>query len=65
METTTNKVTMRAAVLDRFGGIDALRVQGAFGVASSFPYVLGWNAAGTVAAVGERVGTQLLARRGR
>ncbi|WP_051159230.1 quinone oxidoreductase family protein [Agromyces subbeticus] len=28
---------------------------GAFGVASTFPYVLGWDAAGTVAAVGSEV----------
>ncbi|RKN50927.1 quinone oxidoreductase family protein [Micromonospora endolithica] len=28
---------------------------GAFGVASTFPYVLGWDAAGTVAAVGRNV----------
>jgi NADPH:quinone reductase len=28
---------------------------GAFGVASNFPYVLGWDAAGTVAAVGRNV----------
>lgn len=28
---------------------------GAFGVASAFPYVLGWDAAGTVAAVGRNV----------
>lgn len=28
---------------------------GVFGVASSFPYVLGWDAAGTVAAVGPNV----------
>lgn len=29
--------------------------EGAFGVASTFPYVLGWDAAGTVAAVGRNV----------
>lgn len=36
--------------LEREGGYD-----GAFGVASTFPYVLGWDAAGTVAAVGRNV----------
>ena len=80
---------MRAAVLDRFGGVDELSLReipvpavgerdvlirvhtagvaswdaverqgdydGAFGVASSFPYVLGWDAAGTVAVVGSEV----------
>jgi len=35
---------------ERDGGYD-----GAFGVASTFPYVLGWDAAGTVAAVGRNV----------
>lgn len=35
---------------EREGGYD-----GAFGVASTFPYVLGWDAAGTVAAVGRNV----------
>lgn len=29
--------------------------EGAFGIASTFPYVLGWDAAGTVAAVGRNV----------
>jgi NADPH2:quinone reductase len=81
--------TMRAAVIDRFGGGDAIELRtlpvpevgpddvlirvaaagvgswdaveraggydGAFGIPSSFPYVLGWDAAGTVAALGERV----------
>lgn len=81
--------TMRAAVLDRFGGIDALdlrdipvpeigpndvlvRVEwagvgswdatereghydGAFGMPSTFPYVLGWDGAGTIAATGGSV----------
>lgn len=36
--------------VERHGDYD-----GAFGVASSFPYVLGWDAAGTVAAVGSEV----------
>jgi NADPH:quinone reductase len=36
--------------VEREGGYD-----GAFGVASTFPYVLGWDAAGTVAAVGRNV----------
>ncbi|WP_090800755.1 quinone oxidoreductase family protein [Asanoa ishikariensis] len=36
--------------LERAGAYD-----GAFGVASTFPYVLGWDAAGTVAAVGRDV----------
>ncbi|WP_211588951.1 quinone oxidoreductase family protein [Allorhizocola rhizosphaerae] len=36
--------------LEREGSYD-----GAFGVASTFPYVLGWDAAGTVAAVGRNV----------
>jgi NADPH2:quinone reductase len=36
--------------VERAGGYD-----GAFGVASTFPYVLGWDAAGTVAAVGRNV----------
>jgi NADPH2:quinone reductase len=36
--------------VERKGGYD-----GAFGVASTFPYVLGWDAAGTVAAVGRNV----------
>ncbi|MER7008844.1 NADP-dependent oxidoreductase [Dactylosporangium sp. NPDC000555] len=35
---------------ERTGGYDGL-----FGVASTFPYVLGWDAAGTVAAVGRDV----------
>ncbi|KAB1144640.1 NADP-dependent oxidoreductase [Micromonospora sp. AMSO12t] len=35
---------------EREGGYD-----GVFGVASTFPYVLGWDAAGTVAAVGRNV----------
>lgn len=35
---------------EREGGYD-----GVFGVATSFPYVLGWDAAGTVAAVGRNV----------
>jgi len=80
---------MRAAAIDRFGGIDVLGVRtlpvpevgfddvlirveaagvgswdaveregaydGAFGVESTFPYVLGWDGAGTVAAIGEGV----------
>ncbi len=36
--------------VEREGGYD-----GMFGVASTFPYVLGWDAAGTVAAVGRNV----------
>lgn len=78
--------TMRAVVLDRFGGAEELTTRrlprpavgdqdvlikvavagvgswdaverqghydGVFGVPSSFPYILGWDAAGTVAAVG-------------
>lgn len=81
---------MRAAAIDRFGGVEELRVRelpvpttgpgdvlirveaagvgswdaveregaydGAFGVPSTFPYVLGWDGAGTVAAVGAEVG---------
>jgi len=85
----TTPPRMDAAVLDRFGGLDQLRLRriprpevgpqdvlvrvefagvaswdavereggydGAFGMPSSFPYVLGWDAAGTVAAVGRDV----------
>lgn len=87
--TKTAPDTMRAAALDRFGGIEVIRLQslplpdvephevlirveaagvaswdaveregaydGAFGLESTFPYVLGWDGAGTVAAVGELV----------
>ena len=81
--------TMRAAAIDRFGGIETITIQtlpvpepgpdeiliqveaagvaswdateregkydGAFGFASKFPYVLGWDGAGMIAAVGEQV----------
>ncbi|WP_394840317.1 NADP-dependent oxidoreductase [Pendulispora rubella] len=81
--------TMRAAVIERFGGPELLTLRtlpvpevgpsdvlirvevagvaswdgvereghydGAFGMPSTFPYVLGWDGAGTVAAVGEQV----------
>lgn len=81
--------TMRAAALDRFGGIERIAIQtlpvpdvgpedvliqveaagvaswdaveregyydGALGFRSTFPYVLGWDGAGTVAAVGGQV----------
>jgi NADPH:quinone reductase-like Zn-dependent oxidoreductase len=80
---------MRAAAIDRFGGVEVLRLRdlpvptvgdddvlirveaaglgtwdiveregaydGAFGVPSAFPYVLGWDGAGTLAAVGRNV----------
>src|SRR5687768_2877860 len=82
-------VAMRAAALDRFGGLETIRIQtlpvpkvGAdevlirvetadvavwdpfereggfakmFGIEPKFPYVLGTDGAGTVAAVGEQV----------
>jgi NADPH:quinone reductase-like Zn-dependent oxidoreductase len=85
----TTQLEMKAAVLDRFGGVEELsqrlipvpevgeddvliRVEvagvaswdaveregdydGVFGIASTFPYVLGWDAAGTVVAVGRNV----------
>lgn len=87
--TTPPQKTMRAAAIDRFGGVDTLKMQtvpmpkvgpgeilirvesagvGAwdpweregefakmFGTRPEFPYVLGTEGAGTVAAVGERV----------
>ena len=87
--TPTKQKTMQAAVLDRFGGIEAITLQtlptpevgpdevliqvesagvgswdalereggydGVFGIKSKFPYVLGWDGAGAIAAVGERV----------
>lgn len=82
--------TMRAAVIDRFGGAELLTLRtlpvpevgpdevlirvevagvaswdaveregdydGVFGMPSTFPYVLGWDGAGEVVAVGDRVG---------
>lgn len=81
--------TMQAAVLDAFGGPDAIKIRevpipavgdndvlikvaaadiaswdaveregtwdGAFGLPSKFPYILGWSGSGTVAAVGKNV----------
>ncbi len=82
--------TMKAAVIDRFGGVGEIQLRtlpvpavggdqvlirvesagvaswdaveregkydGAFGFPSTFPYVLGWDGAGTVVAVGEQAG---------
>lgn len=81
--------TMKAAVLDRYGDVDELKIrevpvpligdadvlirieaagagswdaeeraghyEGVFGVPTTFPYILGWDAAGTVAGVGGSV----------
>lgn len=87
--TERTRSRMTAAVLDRFGGVEELKLRsvpipdvrdddvlirvevagvaswdaverqgqydGVFGIPSTFPYVLGWDAAGTVAAVGRNV----------